>query len=185
MEKLVSTDAAFATGWQRGVGGSLAVGRRRRQRQRRWRQREARWWRKARWQPARWQQHGGCGGFTGTVRECANARAFKRHQRANVRVFILGRGRRDDSADGIVVVGSGGGARGDVHLDRQCTAATAADADGDTDVKPNLIYYYLFIYHYIVLIMHVYGETGLYSVGSFCSEPVEFWVCREFEFFVR
>ncbi len=29
---------------------------------------------------ARWQQQGGCGGFTSTIRECANARAFERLQ---------------------------------------------------------------------------------------------------------
>ncbi len=69
-----------------------------------------------------WQQHGGCGRFTGIVHECADARAFKRHRRANVRVFVLGRGQRDDSADGIVVVGSDGGGRGDVHCGRQCAA---------------------------------------------------------------
>ncbi len=140
-----------------------AVGRWRRQRQRRWRQCEAQRLRKVRWRPARWQQHGGCGGFTGTVRECANARAFERHRRANVCVFVLGRGPKDDSADGIVVVGSNGGARGDVHCGCRCAAAAADDADGDAEVKLNLIYYYLFIYHYVVLIMHFYGETGLYS----------------------
>ncbi len=69
-----------------------------------------------------WQQHGGCGGFTGTVRECADARAFERHRRTDVRAFVLGRGWRDDSADGIVVVGSDGGARGDVHCGRRCAA---------------------------------------------------------------
>ena len=69
---------------------------------------------------ARWQQHGGCGGFIGTVRECADARAFERHRRADVRVFVLGRGRRDDSVDGIVVVGSDGAARGGVHRGRRC-----------------------------------------------------------------
>ena len=95
---------------QRDVDGSLAVGRRRRQHQRRWRQRDARRRRTARWRPARLQQHGGCGGFTGTVRECANARAF---------VFVLGRGQRDDSADGIVVGGSNGGARCDVPRGRR------------------------------------------------------------------
>ncbi len=92
---------------------------------------------------ARWQQRGGCGGFTGTVRECASAHAFECHRRANVRVFILGRGWRDDSANGIVVVGSDAGACGDVHHGRQCAAAadddaadndtTNADADGDGD----------------------------------------------------
>ena len=106
---------------------------RQRQRQRRWQQRDA--WRRCtvRWRPARWQQHGCCGGFTGTVRECANARAFERHRRANVRVFVLGRGQRDDSANGIVVVGSNGGARGDVHRGRQCAAAAADDDDADAD----------------------------------------------------
>jgi len=107
--------------------------RRQRQRQRRWRQRDARQRCTARLLPARWQQHGCCGGFTGTVRECANARAFKRYQRADVRIFVLGRGRRDDSADGIVVVGSNGGARGDVHRGRRCAAAAADDADGNAD----------------------------------------------------
>ncbi len=101
---------------------------RRRQRQRRWRQHEA--WRR---RTARWQQHGGCGRFTGTVRKCANARAFERHRRADVRVFVLGRGRRDDNADGIVGIGSDGGALGDVHRGRRCTAAAADDADGDAD----------------------------------------------------
>jgi hypothetical protein len=62
-----------------------------------------------------WQQHGGCSGFTGTVRECADTRAFERHQCANVRAFVLGQGQRDDSANCIVVVGSNGSARGDVH----------------------------------------------------------------------
>ena len=47
---------------------------------------------------ARWRQHIGCGGFAGTVREWADACAFECHQRANVHVFVLGRGRRDDSA---------------------------------------------------------------------------------------
>ncbi len=92
---------------------------------------------------ARWQQRGGCGGFAGTVRECANAHAFERHQRANVRVFVIGQGWRDDSADGIVIVSSNGGARGDVHRGRRCAAAAGndtadndtADADGYGDAK--------------------------------------------------
>jgi len=75
-----------------------------------------------------WEQRGGCGGFTGTVRECTDAHAFERHQRADVRVFVIGRGRRDDSADGIV---GDGGARGDVHRGCQCAAA----ADDDTPVE--------------------------------------------------
>ncbi len=86
---------------------------------------------------------------------------------------------------GIVVIGSNSDARGNVHRGRRCAAAAANDTDGNANVKLNLIYYYLFIYHYTVLIMHFYGETGLYSVGSFCSEPVEFWFRREVELFVR
>ncbi len=39
---------------------------------------------------ARWEQRGGCGGFTGTVREWANASAFERHRLADVRIFVLG-----------------------------------------------------------------------------------------------
>ena len=175
----------MAAAWQRDVSGSLAVGQRRRQRQRWWRQRKAQRWRKARWRLVDWQQHGGCGGFKGTIRECANARTFECHRRADVRVFVLGQGRRDDSAEGIVIIGSNGGTRGDVHRGRRCATAATNDANGDADVKLNLIYYYLFIYHYILLIMHFYGETGLYSVGSFCSEPVKFWVRREADFFVR
>ncbi len=89
----------------------------------------------------RWQQRGGCGGFTGTLRECANAHAFKRHQLANVRVFVIGQGRRDNSPNVIVVIGSDGGAYGDVHRSRQCAAAAddyaanedTANDDGDGD----------------------------------------------------
>ncbi len=88
---------------------------------------------------ARWQQRGGCSGFAGTVCECADACAFERHQRADVSVFVLGQGRRDDSADSIGVVSSDGGACGDVHRGCQCAAAASddtandntADADGD------------------------------------------------------
>jgi hypothetical protein len=81
---------------------------------------------------ARWQQRGGCGGFPGTVCVHAYAHAFERHQHANVRIFIIGQGRRNDSADGIVVIGSDGGAHGDVHRGRQC-AATADDDVSDDD----------------------------------------------------
>jgi hypothetical protein len=42
--------------------------------------------------------------------------------------FVLGRGRRDEGADGIVV-GGGGGAHGDVHRGRR----GSADDYGDTD----------------------------------------------------
>jgi len=85
------------------------------------------------------QRDGGSGGFTGTVRECANARAFERHRRANVRVFVLGRGRRDDSVDGIVVVGSDGAARGDVHRGRRCASAANDNADGDAGRRHRLL----------------------------------------------
>ncbi len=80
---------------------------------------------------ARWQQQGGSGRFTGTVHECANARAFELHRRADVPLFVLGQGRRDDSADGIVLMGSNGGTRGDVHHGRQCAAAANHNANGD------------------------------------------------------
>jgi hypothetical protein len=78
---------------------------------------------------ARWQQHGGCGRFAGTVRECADARTFKCHQRADVRLFVLDWRQRDNGGNGIVVGGgSDGSARGDVHRSRRWTAA----ADGNT-----------------------------------------------------
>ena len=83
---------------------------------------------------ARWQQCRGCGGFTGTVCKCADAHAFERHQRTNVHVFVIGRGRRDDSANGIVVVGSDGSACGDVHRGRQCAAAANKDAANNNTV---------------------------------------------------
>ncbi len=126
---------AVVAACQRNVGGSMAAARRRRQRQQRWRQREARQRGTARrrQREVRWQQHGSCGGFTDTVRECAYARAFKRHQRADVRVFVLGQGRRDDSVEDIVVVCSNSAAHGDVHRGRRCAAADDADADGDGD----------------------------------------------------
>ena len=39
---------------------------------------------------ARWEQRRGCGGFTSTICEWANASAFERHRLADVRVFVLG-----------------------------------------------------------------------------------------------
>ncbi len=79
--------------------------------------------------------------IAGTVRECADARPFERHQCANVHVFNLGRGWRDDGADGIVIVGGNSSTRGDVHQGCQCAAAAddnineddTVNADGDTD----------------------------------------------------
>jgi hypothetical protein len=72
-------------------------------------------------------------GGSSTVRECADAHAFKRHRRADVRVFVLGQGRRDNSVDSIVVVGSNGIARGDVHRGCRCAAAADEDANGDAN----------------------------------------------------
>ena len=62
-----------------------------------------------------------------TVRKHANARAFERHQHANVHAFVLGPGQRDDGADSIV--GGNSGARGDVHHGRR----GADDAKGNAD----------------------------------------------------
>ena len=72
-------------------------------------------------------------GGSGTVRECADAHAFERDRRANVRIFVLGRGWRDDSVDSIIVVGSDGVDRGDVHRGCRCAAAANNDANGNTD----------------------------------------------------
>ncbi len=99
-------------------------------RQRWWRQREAR-----RRGTARRRQRGGSNtkaaavaaarqrdvGGSSTVRKCADAHAFERHRRADIHVFVLGRGRRDDivdSVNSIVVVGNDGVTRGDVHRGR-------------------------------------------------------------------
>ena len=73
-------------------------------------------------------------GGSGTIRECSDTHAFERHRRADVRVFVLGRGWRDDSVnsvDSIVIVGSDGVARGEVHRGCRCDTAAADDADGD------------------------------------------------------
>ncbi len=72
-------------------------------------------------------------GGSGTVRECADAPAFERHRRADVRVFVLGRGWRDDSVNSIVVVGSDGVAREDVHRGRRCADTADDDANCDAD----------------------------------------------------
>ncbi len=111
-------------------------------RQRRWQQRKAR-----RRGTARRRQRSGSStdaaavaaarqrnvGGSGPICECADARAFERHRRANVCVFVLGRGRRDHSVDSIVFVSSDGFAHGNVHRGHRCAAASDDDADGDAD----------------------------------------------------
>jgi hypothetical protein len=87
---------------------------------------------------------------SGTIRKCANAQAFERHRRADVRLFVLGRGRRDDSVDSIVVVSSDGVAREDVHRGRRCAAAANDDAEGDADnilceTKLNLLKLFMYL----------------------------------------
>jgi hypothetical protein len=72
-------------------------------------------------------------GGSGTVRECANACAFKSHRRADIRVFVLGCGQRDDSVDSIVIGGSNGIAHGDVHRGRRCAAAANNDTNGNAN----------------------------------------------------
>jgi hypothetical protein len=65
-------------------------------------------------------------GGSGTVRECTNARTFKRNRRTNIRVFVLGQGQRDNSVNSIVIVGSKDVAREDVHCGWRAAAAAAA-----------------------------------------------------------
>ena len=72
-------------------------------------------------------------GGSSTIHECADTHAFECHRRADVHVFVLGRGWRDDSVDSIVFVGSDGIARSDVHCSRRCAAAANEDANGDGD----------------------------------------------------
>jgi len=154
---------------------SLAVACRWRQHQQRWRWRkewrrctarqrrsdcssvdaaagEARWWCAAR-RSGLWEQRGGCSGFTGTVHEWANTSAFERHRLADVRVFVLGRGRRDNSVDGIVIIATMAApmATSTVVADAPPLLTTTPMATPTTlFVELNLIYYYyLFIYHYV------------------------------------
>ena len=53
----------------------------------------------------------------------------------DVRIFVISRGWRDNSTEGIVLVGSNGGARGDVHRGRQCAAAANDDTTDDDTAK--------------------------------------------------
>ena len=57
----------------------------------------------------------------------SNTHAFERHQHADVHAFVLGRGRRYNGAD-CVVVGSSG-ARGDVHRGRHSADKANSNAD--------------------------------------------------------
>jgi len=94
---------------------------------------------------ARWEQRGGCGGFTATVRKWANASAFERHRLADVRVFVRGRGRRDNSVDGIVVVTTTAApvVTSTAVADAPTLSTTTPMATPTTlFVKLNLIYYY-------------------------------------------
>ena len=72
-----------------------------------------------------------------TVCKRANACAFKCHQRADVPVFVLGQGWRDNGADGIVVVGGDGGIHGDIHHGRRGAGnnddSAANDANSGAD----------------------------------------------------
>ncbi len=72
-------------------------------------------------------------GGSGTARECADAHAFERHRRADVRVFVLGRGWRNDSVNSIIVIGSDGVARGNIHRGRQCAATANDNVDGNAN----------------------------------------------------
>ena len=49
-------------------------------------------------------------------------------------LFIIGRGRRDDSTNGMVICGSNGGARGDVHRSCQCAATADNEAPVETSI---------------------------------------------------
>jgi hypothetical protein len=64
------------------------------------------------------------------MRQCTHLRT---PPTPDVRVFVLGRGQRDDSVDSIVVIGSDGIARGNVHRGRRCAAAPDDNANGDAD----------------------------------------------------
>ena len=61
------------------------------------------------------------------IHKRTDACAFERHRQANVCAFVLGRGQREDGADGIVVGNSG--AHGNVHHGR----SGAYNAKGNAD----------------------------------------------------
>jgi hypothetical protein len=100
--------AAVTLARQRGGGGDVAGVMRRRQ----------------------WQRDGDGGAATveaAVPTSSSDARAFERHRHANVRAFVLCRGRMDDGADCVVVGNSR--ACGDVHRGH----CSADEAEGDAD----------------------------------------------------
>ena len=66
-------------------------------------------------------------GATAQPTPSSNARAFERHQHADVRAIVLGRGQRGDGADCLIVGNSG--ACGHVHGGRR----SADEAKGNAD----------------------------------------------------
>ncbi len=70
-------------------------------------------------------------GGSGTVRKTQRCMRFQTPSTPDVRVFILGRGRRDNSVDSIVVIGSVGVACSDFHRGCRCAATANDNANGD------------------------------------------------------
>ena len=80
-----------------------------------------RWWKRIQ----RWLRRG-----QATINKTAaatNAHAFERHRHADVRAFVLGRGRWDDGADCVIVGNSG--ARGAVQRGRRGVDEAEGGAD--------------------------------------------------------
>ncbi len=76
-----------------------------------------------------WQHNGNGDGGAATSEAAvptpsSDARAFERHRHANVRAFVLGRGRRDDGADSV-----DSSACGDVHRGHRGADKAEGDAD--------------------------------------------------------
>jgi hypothetical protein len=72
--------------------------------------------------------------------------------------FVLGRGWRDDGADGIVVIGGNGGARSNVHRGRRGSADDYGDADCDDILCLTKLYLiFIYIYHYVDRANHAFG----------------------------
>ncbi len=84
----------------------------------------------ARWRWRKWRQRAAMVEATVTgwrQQLSSDARAFKCHQHAYVRAFVLGPGRRDNGADCVIVGNSG--TRGNVHRGRR----GADEAEGVAD----------------------------------------------------